>query len=61
VATNDVSNLLQREADIALRMVQPTQGSTVAKRVGAVQLGAFAHNRYLVVPDLFKPARAHAG
>jgi DNA-binding transcriptional LysR family regulator len=34
IATNAVSNLLQREADIALRMVQPEQLSTVAKRVG---------------------------
>ena len=47
VVSNAVSNLLQREADIALRMVQPEQGSLVAKRVGQVPLGVYAHQDYL--------------
>lgn len=47
VSSNTVSNLLQREADIALRMVRPDQGSLVAKRVGQVALGTFAHRDYL--------------
>src|SRR3990167_6670090 len=40
VASNEVSNLLRREADIALRMVQPDQSSLVAR-------GAYAHRDYL--------------
>ena len=47
VSSNQVSNLLRREADIAIRMVQPDQTSLVAKRIGKVTLGAFAHRSYL--------------
>lgn len=47
VASNAVSNLLRREADIALRMVQPDQGSLVARRVAKITLGAYAHRDYL--------------
>ena len=47
VVSNEVSNLLKREADIALRMVQPDQGSVIAKRVGQVTIGAYAHRDYL--------------
>ena len=47
VASNEVSNLLRREADIALRMVQPAQSTLVAKRIGKVTLGAYAHRDYL--------------
>jgi DNA-binding transcriptional LysR family regulator len=47
VSSNAVSNLLQREADIALRMVRPDQSSLVAKRVGQVTIGTFAHRDYL--------------
>jgi len=47
VASNEVANLLRREADIALRMVRPAQASLVARRIGAVALGAYAHRDYL--------------
>jgi DNA-binding transcriptional LysR family regulator len=47
VASNAVSNLLRREADIAVRMVQPDQATLVAKRVGKVSLSACAHHDYL--------------
>jgi DNA-binding transcriptional LysR family regulator len=47
VSSNEVSNLLRREADIALRMVRPTQSSLVARRIGAVPLGPYAHRDYL--------------
>lgn len=47
VASNEVTNLLRREADIALRMVRPDQASLVAKRIGSVKLGAYAHRDYL--------------
>jgi len=47
VASNRISNLLRREADIAVRMVRPEQGSLVARRIGEVPIGAYAHERYL--------------
>ena len=47
VVSNAVSNLLRREADIALRMVQPDQATLIAKRIGKVTLGAYAHRDYL--------------
>ena len=47
VVTNAVSNLLKREADIALRMVRPRQSSLVMKRIGTVSLSACAHRSYL--------------
>jgi DNA-binding transcriptional LysR family regulator len=47
VASNAVSNLLRREADIAVRMVQPEQATVIARRVGKVALRACAHQDYL--------------
>jgi DNA-binding transcriptional LysR family regulator len=47
VSSNQVSNLLRREADIAVRMVRPEQGTLVAKKIGDVGLGAYAHRSYL--------------
>jgi DNA-binding transcriptional LysR family regulator len=47
VASNAVSNLLRREADIAVRMVQPEQATVIAQRVGKVALKACAHQDYL--------------
>ena len=47
VLSNRTEDLLRREADIAVRMVRPTQGALLAKRVGSVALGLFAHRSYL--------------
>lgn len=47
VASNSVSNLLRREADIAVRMVQPEQATVIARRIGMVTLRACAHRDYL--------------
>jgi DNA-binding transcriptional LysR family regulator len=47
VLSNAVSDLLQRQADIAVRMVEPTQQALVARKVGAVTLGFHAHRDYL--------------
>ncbi len=47
VADNAVSNLLEREADIALRMVRPQQESLVAKRIADVRMTACASQAYL--------------
>jgi len=40
-------NLLRREADIAVRMVRPEQEAIVARHVGAVRIGLFAHRTYV--------------
>ena len=47
VVSNAVSNLLRREADIALRMMQPAQQTLVARRIGQVTLGVYAHRSHL--------------
>ena len=47
VLTNRVQDLLRREADIAVRMVRPRQALLLARRVGQITLGLFAHQRYL--------------
>ena len=46
VSSNAVSDLLRREADIAIRMVRPTQGSLVARRIGQSRVAACAHRNY---------------
>ena len=47
VSSNQVSNLLRREADIAIRMVRPDQNTLIARKIGNVALGAYAHKTYL--------------
>lgn len=47
VATNASSNLLMREADIAVRMFRPTQANLIAKKIGELQLAPFATSEYL--------------
>jgi DNA-binding transcriptional LysR family regulator len=47
VSSNQVSNLLRREADIAVRMVRPEQNSLIARKIGEVRLGAYASRGYL--------------
>jgi DNA-binding transcriptional LysR family regulator len=48
VVSNTVSDLLRREADIAIRLVRPTQSSLVARRIGQVGVAVCAHRNYLV-------------
>lgn len=47
VASNTVENLLEREADIALRMLRPTQTALVARKLAEFPLGLYAHADYL--------------
>jgi DNA-binding transcriptional LysR family regulator len=44
---NRTDDLLRRDADIAVRMVRPTQDGLVAKKIGEVALKLFAHRQYL--------------
>jgi len=45
--SNETSDLLRRDADIAIRMTRPKQAALVAKRVGDVMLGLHAHRDYI--------------
>jgi DNA-binding transcriptional LysR family regulator len=45
--TNHSSDLLRRDADIAVRMTQPKQQALLAKSVGRVRLGFYARRDYL--------------
>ncbi len=47
VLSNRTQDLLRRDADVAVRMVAPTQAALVAKKVGAIPVGLFAHRDYL--------------
>ena len=47
VLTDRIQDLLRREADIAVRMTRPRQELLVARRIGQIELGMFAHQRYL--------------
>ncbi|RTL44386.1 MAG: LysR family transcriptional regulator [Burkholderiales bacterium] len=45
--SNQLQDLLRREADIAVRMTPPEQGQLIARRVGSIELGLFARPDYL--------------
>jgi DNA-binding transcriptional LysR family regulator len=45
--TNRNEDLARRDADIAMRMVRPTQSGLLARRIGASQIGLYAHRDYL--------------
>ena len=47
VASNELTNLLRREADIAVRMVRPAQSSLIARKLGEIEIVAAAHQAYL--------------
>jgi DNA-binding transcriptional LysR family regulator len=45
--SNRTEDLLRRDADIAVRMIRPTQQALVARKLGETTLGLYAHRRYL--------------
>jgi len=47
VLSNAVDDLLRREADIAVRMTEPTQEALLARRLPPIMLGLHAHRAYL--------------
>ncbi|MGB0799257.1 MAG: LysR family transcriptional regulator [Planktomarina sp.] len=47
VGSNTTDNLLSREADIAVRMFEPTQDDVISMRLGGLNFGLFAHASYL--------------
>jgi DNA-binding transcriptional LysR family regulator len=54
--SNRNEDLLQREADIAVRMARPAQKSLLARRVATVKIGLFAHRDYVEAYGLPKTA-----
>ncbi len=62
VISNHASSLSKREADIALRMFQPTQPDLIARRLPDLELGFFAHRAYLQkhgTPKTFAELQQH--
>jgi len=60
VSTDSVSNLLKRDADIAIRMVKPNQANLIAKRIGNLPIRPYASQSYIdrwgtprTLPELF--------
>lgn len=47
VPSNNVQNLLARDADIALRMTRPMQNDTIMRKATDMTLGTYAHKDYL--------------
>lgn len=46
VANNRTDNLLEREADIAIRMYQPTQDDLIIRKVNELEMGIFVSQKY---------------
>lgn len=62
ITSNRMSDLQTRQADIAVRMARPEQGALVAKRLGTVGIGLFAHRRYRDrhgLPESLEALRRH--
>lgn len=62
VPTNRLSDLLRRDADIAVRMVAPKQEALIASPIGGITVGLFAHRSYLEgrqIPRRFAELAGH--
>src|SRR5215472_5496584 len=59
--SNRNEDLLRRDADVAVRMARPSQKALVARRIGLVRLGLFAHRRYAEAFALPKTPEELAG
>lgn len=62
VSSDTETNLLRREADIAIRMFRPKQSNLIARKLGDLSLGLFATQSYLHrhgTPDSIADLAAH--
>jgi DNA-binding transcriptional LysR family regulator len=62
VLTNATENLLEREADIAVRLVPPAQDALLARKIGEVRFGFYAHRDYIArhgMPQSLAELRNH--
>ncbi|ARO25064.1 LysR family transcriptional regulator [Rhizobium sp. S9] len=46
-ASDTIEDLVNREADIAVRMAEPQQDALIVRRIGDIPIGFHAHRRYL--------------
>ena len=63
ILTNRLIDLLQLEADIAVRMVRPSQAQLLAQRIGLIEVGLHARDDYLHqhgTPQELKDLSGHA-
>jgi DNA-binding transcriptional LysR family regulator len=60
-ASNEVENLLRRDADIAVRHTRPEQEELIAQRIGTVEVGLFAARGYVARHGMPRDVRALAG
>ena len=59
---NRTDDLLRRDADLAVRMARPKQDGLVARRLGTVPLGLYAHRAYVErfgLPDTIERLSSH--
>lgn len=60
--SNRVEDVLRREADIAVRMTRPEQSALLARKIGDVALGLYAHRSYVAfrgVPETLEQLAEH--
>ncbi|MFL6720456.1 MAG: LysR family transcriptional regulator [Sphingomonas sp.] len=60
--SNRNENVLRGDVDIAIRMARPAQEALIARRLGDVKLGLYAHRKYIGefgTPDLPTDLRNH--
>ena len=63
VPSNRLEDLLRRDSDIAVRMVRPSQEALVARHIGVIPLGLYAHRDYLHrrgLPESLDALKGHA-
>ncbi|MEQ1755074.1 MAG: LysR family transcriptional regulator [Micropepsaceae bacterium] len=62
VLSNRNENLLLRDADVAVRMIRPTQQALVARKIGDVPVRLYAHKNYVKrrgLPKTIEALRGH--
>lgn len=62
IVSNSAANLLQRDADVAIRMFRPTQNDLIARKIADLPLGFFGCRDYLSAtgePKTLGDLRAH--
>ncbi|TRL38073.1 LysR family transcriptional regulator [Rhizobium straminoryzae] len=60
--SDQVEDLLHREADVAVRMTRPVQDALVVRSIGEIELGLYAHPDYLTqagTPETFADLSLH--
>ncbi len=60
--SNSASNLLARDADIAIRMFRPTQNDLIARKLQDLPMGLYAHEAYVArhgTPETLQDLRQH--